>query len=91
MFASALYDVHPVMAETVNYIIQRADLYSTLGVIAGLVLYAARPDVLPARRACNERLLGCRTHCLPPARSPRGSGAGLCPGSRWMFVGNRAA
>jgi tetratricopeptide (TPR) repeat protein len=31
------------MAETVNYVIQRGDLYSTLGVIAGLVIYGAAP------------------------------------------------
>jgi len=41
--AAAWYGLHPANAETVNYIIQRADLYSTLGVIAGLYLYAARP------------------------------------------------
>ena len=43
LFAAALYGFHPVMAETVNYIIQRAELYSTLGVIAGLVLYVCSP------------------------------------------------
>ena len=41
--AAAWYGLHPANAETVNYIIQRADLYSTLGVVAGLYLYAARP------------------------------------------------
>jgi protein O-mannosyl-transferase len=44
LFATALYGVHPVMAETVNYVIQRADLYSTLGVIAGLVLFIYWPS-----------------------------------------------
>jgi tetratricopeptide (TPR) repeat protein len=43
LFATALYGVHPVMAETVNYIIQRGDIYSTLGVIAGLLLYIRWP------------------------------------------------
>lgn len=43
LLAATLYGVHPVMAETVNYVIQRGDLYATLGVIAGLVLYIARP------------------------------------------------
>jgi len=33
------YGVHPVNAETVNYVIQRGDVYSTLGVVAGLFLY----------------------------------------------------
>jgi tetratricopeptide (TPR) repeat protein len=43
LFATALYGVHPVCAETVNYIIQRADIQSTVGVIASLLLYAALP------------------------------------------------
>jgi len=42
-FAAAWYGLHPANAETVNYIVQRADLYSTLGVVAGLYLFAARP------------------------------------------------
>jgi tetratricopeptide (TPR) repeat protein len=44
LFATALYGVHPVIAETVNYIIQRGDLYSTLAVIAGLLIYIRWPD-----------------------------------------------
>lgn len=44
LFAAVLYGVHPATAETVNYIIQRGDVYSTLGVIAALVLYASFPD-----------------------------------------------
>jgi protein O-mannosyl-transferase len=44
LFATALYGVHPAMAETVNYVIQRGDVYSTLGVVAALVLYAQRPQ-----------------------------------------------
>jgi tetratricopeptide (TPR) repeat protein len=43
LFATALYGVHPAIAETVNYIIQRGDLYSTLGVIAALVCYIYAP------------------------------------------------
>ena len=43
IFAAALYGVHPAVAETVNYVIQRGDLYSTLGVIAGLAIYAFAP------------------------------------------------
>jgi tetratricopeptide (TPR) repeat protein len=49
-FAAALYGAHPAMAETVNYIIQRGDLYSTLGVVAGLYLYAAWPPRHSVRR-----------------------------------------
>jgi len=36
LFASAWFAVHPVIAETVNYIIQRGDILSTLGVVAGV-------------------------------------------------------
>jgi tetratricopeptide (TPR) repeat protein len=43
LFGAAWYGLHPANAETVNYIAQRADLYSTLGVVAGLFVYAARP------------------------------------------------
>jgi uncharacterized protein (TIGR02996 family) len=44
-FATALFAVHPAVAETVNYIIQRADLYSTLGVVASLVIWAYLPGL----------------------------------------------
>lgn len=44
LFATALYGVHPAMAETVNYIIQRGDVYSTLAVIAGLLIYIRWPE-----------------------------------------------
>jgi tetratricopeptide (TPR) repeat protein len=43
VFAVAWYALHPVNAETVNYIIQRGDLYSTLGVVAGLAVYCYWP------------------------------------------------
>jgi hypothetical protein len=43
LFATALYGVHPAIAETVNYIIQRGDIYSTLGVVAGLLIYIRWP------------------------------------------------
>jgi protein O-mannosyl-transferase len=43
LFATALYGVHPAIAETVNYIIQRGDVYSTLAVIAGLWIYIRYP------------------------------------------------
>ncbi|MCC6390591.1 MAG: tetratricopeptide repeat protein [Bryobacterales bacterium] len=44
LLAAAAYGLHPVCAETVNYVIQRGDLYSTLGVIASLVLYIRKPS-----------------------------------------------
>ncbi len=43
LFAVALYGLHPAMAETVNYIIQRGDLYSTMLMIASLALYVLHP------------------------------------------------
>ncbi|MBK9170253.1 MAG: tetratricopeptide repeat protein [Bryobacterales bacterium] len=42
--AAAVHALHPVSAETVNYVIQRADLYATLGAAAALLLYAALPE-----------------------------------------------
>lgn len=42
-FSVALYGLHPVSAETVNYIIQRGDLYVVLGIVGGIVLYAWKP------------------------------------------------
>ncbi len=43
LFTATLYGVHPAIAETVNYIIQRGDLYSTLAVVAGMVMYIRLP------------------------------------------------
>lgn len=43
LLAVAWYGLHPAMAETVNYIIQRGDIYSTIGVVAALALYARLP------------------------------------------------
>jgi tetratricopeptide (TPR) repeat protein len=45
LFAVALYGLHPAMAETVNYVIQRGDLYSTALVVASLALYGLRPGL----------------------------------------------
>ena len=43
ILAAACYGLHPANAETVNYIIQRGDLYDTLGVVASLLWFAAYP------------------------------------------------
>ncbi len=43
LLAVAWYGLHPVMAETVNYIIQRGDIYAATGVVAALVIYVRRP------------------------------------------------
>jgi tetratricopeptide (TPR) repeat protein len=39
LLAAAWYGLHPAMAETVNYVIQRGDLLSTLGLVAALTMY----------------------------------------------------
>ncbi len=43
MLAVAWYGLHPAMAETVNYIIQRGDIFCTFGVVAALAVYARFP------------------------------------------------
>jgi protein O-mannosyl-transferase len=43
LFAVTWYGVHTVNAETINYIIQRAEVLSTCMVVAGLVTYAYLP------------------------------------------------
>ena len=40
---AVLFGVHPAGADTVNYIIQRAEVWSALGTTAAVSLYAARP------------------------------------------------
>lgn len=49
LFMTAWYGLHPVCAETVNYICQRAEVQSTLGVVLGVLLYARYPG---QRRYC---------------------------------------
>jgi hypothetical protein len=39
LFATALYMLHPALAETVNYVISRSDTLSTLFVVMGIVVY----------------------------------------------------
>jgi tetratricopeptide (TPR) repeat protein len=45
LFATAWYGLHPALAETVNYIIQRGDIYAALGVTASLTLFITRPNL----------------------------------------------
>jgi tetratricopeptide (TPR) repeat protein len=45
LLAVAWYGLHPAMAETVNYIIQRGDIYCAIGVVAALALYARLPKL----------------------------------------------
>src|SRR5262249_13636988 len=44
VLAAGCYGLHPANAETINYIIQRGDVYDTLGTVATVVWFAARPD-----------------------------------------------
>ncbi len=44
LFATALYMFHPASAETVNYVIARSDLISTVAVIASLLIYINYPN-----------------------------------------------
>ncbi len=43
LIAVAIYMVHPVCAETVNYIIQRGDIFATFFTLLGFVLYLYVP------------------------------------------------
>jgi tetratricopeptide (TPR) repeat protein len=43
--ATAWYGLHPAMAETVNYIIQRGDIFCTVGVVAALAIFARWPKL----------------------------------------------
>ncbi|HEY3439098.1 MAG TPA: tetratricopeptide repeat protein [Paludibaculum sp.] len=43
LVAASIYALHPVIAETINYVIQRGDLLSTLGVTAALLMYIRLP------------------------------------------------
>jgi protein O-mannosyl-transferase len=43
LLAVAWYGLHPAMAETVNYIIQRGDIFCAFGVVSALALYARLP------------------------------------------------
>jgi Flp pilus assembly protein TadD len=44
LVAVSIYALHPVCAETVNYIVQRGDLMSTLGVVAAIFMYVRWPS-----------------------------------------------
>ena len=43
--ATAWYGLHPAIAETINYIVQRADVYSTFGVVLALFVYVRFPKL----------------------------------------------
>lgn len=43
LFGTALYGLHTALAETVNYVMQRGDVFSTVAVISGLLVYISFP------------------------------------------------
>lgn len=43
LIATAWYGLNPVCAETINYIVQRADLYVALSMVSGIAAYAGLP------------------------------------------------
>jgi Flp pilus assembly protein TadD len=43
LIAVAIYGLHPVSAETVNYVIQRGEILATVGAVAALVIWACAP------------------------------------------------
>ena len=45
LICAAWFGLHPAVAETVNYIIQRGDLYCTLGCVFALFLFAQFPGL----------------------------------------------
>jgi tetratricopeptide (TPR) repeat protein len=63
LIATACYGLHPANAETVNYIIQRGDIYNTLGVAASLLWFIAWPQ----QRKCGWYLLPAAAACLAKA------------------------
>jgi Flp pilus assembly protein TadD len=44
LIATSLYGLHPLCAETVNYIIQRGEILSAIGVIGAVLAYARFPQ-----------------------------------------------
>jgi len=44
-FATALFALNPAIAETINYVIQRSELYSALGVVASVVVWSYAPGL----------------------------------------------
>lgn len=47
LFGTFLYGLHPVLADTINYPLQRGTIMGSFGVIAGLVLWIFWPRLLP--------------------------------------------
>jgi tetratricopeptide (TPR) repeat protein len=45
LIGATWFGLHPAIAETVNYVIQRGDVYCTLGCVAALVLWTRMPKL----------------------------------------------
>jgi tetratricopeptide (TPR) repeat protein len=48
LFAASLYGLHPAMADTLDYTLQRGEVIAGFGITAGLVLWIVWPRRLPA-------------------------------------------
>ncbi len=48
LFAAALYGLHPVLADTLDYTLQRGEVIAGFGIAAGLVLWIVWPRRMPA-------------------------------------------
>jgi tetratricopeptide (TPR) repeat protein len=53
LFGTALFIVHPVAAETVNYIVQRGQIMGAAGVCLSLALWIVWPRMLPQQLGIN--------------------------------------
>jgi tetratricopeptide (TPR) repeat protein len=65
LFATAWYGLHPAIAETVNYVIQRGDIFAAVGVVAAFFIYVKYPE---RRRQCLYLIpFALALLCKPPA------------------------
>jgi hypothetical protein len=80
LFGAAWFGLHPAMAETVNYVIQRGDLYCTLGCVGALFLFAQYPRL----RRTGSILCRWRLHCCRNRRrlSSRFCCCSMCSSSK---------
>jgi hypothetical protein len=42
--SAAIFGLHPAIADTVNYIVQRGEVFAALGVVSGLAIFVLRPE-----------------------------------------------
>ncbi len=48
LFAAALYGLHPALADTLDYTLQRGEIFAGTGIAAGLLLWIVWPGRMPA-------------------------------------------